>query len=85
MEHRFELFADYSQFYLQEDDARYGDLAWTEKAVERMLALGPHVIGIRTARSMTVPVSLRICEARPYYLGIANGEFTRPHFKSVTS
>jgi hypothetical protein len=27
--------------------------------------LGPHVIGIGTARNMTVPVTLRICEARP--------------------
>lgn len=48
MEHRFELFADYFQFYLQADgDARKGDFAeaWTDEAVVRMLALGPPVIG----------------------------------------
>jgi len=30
-----------------------------------MLALGPHVIGVGTARNMTVPVTVRICGARP--------------------
>lgn len=68
MEHRFEIFADYFQFYLQDDDIRHGDLsdAWTEAgAVETMLALGPHVIGVGTVRNMTVPVTVRMCEARP--------------------
>jgi hypothetical protein len=68
MEHRFEIFADYFQFYLQDDDMRFGDLsnAWTDKAVERLLAVGPHVIGVGTARNMTVPVVVRTCEARPH-------------------
>jgi hypothetical protein len=65
MEHHFKLFADYSQFYLQDDDARYGELNWPQEAFERMLALGPHVIGIRTTRSMAVRVTLRVCETRP--------------------
>ncbi len=66
-DHRFEVFADYFQFYLVDDDARYGDLsdAWPDAAVGRMLALGPHVIGIGTARNMTVPVMVRVCEGEP--------------------
>ena len=67
MEHRFEIFADHFQLYLQDNDIRFGDLseAWTDEAVEKMLALGPHVIGVGTARNMTVPVTVRICKARP--------------------
>jgi hypothetical protein len=67
MEHRFEIFADSFQVYLQDNDIRFGDLseAWTDEAVEKMLALGPHVIGVGTARNMTVPVIVRICGARP--------------------
>lgn len=71
MEHRFELFADYFQFYLQDDDIRYGDLsnAWDEAAVEKMLALGPHTIGVGTVRNMTVPVTVVIVETMPDVAG----------------
>src|SRR4051812_26104513 len=64
---RYEIFADYHQFYLQDDDQSFGDLsaAWTEEATERLLAVGPHVIGIGTARNMTVPVSVSVHESRP--------------------
>lgn len=67
MDHRFEILADYFQFYLQDDDTRFGDLseAWTKEAVEKLLALGPHVIGIGTARNMTVPVTVSLRETRP--------------------
>jgi hypothetical protein len=76
MEHRFEIFADYFQFYLQDDDIGVGDFstAWTKEAVAKMLALGPHVIGVGTARNMTVPVVVRTCEARP---DIGGGGFER--------
>jgi hypothetical protein len=65
--HRYDLFADYFQFYLQDDDQSYGDLsaAWTEEATERLLAVAPHVIGIGTARNMTVPVTISVHESRP--------------------
>lgn len=67
MDHRFEILADYFQFYLQDDDTRFGDLseAWTKEAVEKLLAVGPHVIGIGTARNMTVPVTVSLRETRP--------------------
>jgi hypothetical protein len=63
----FELFADYFQFYLQDDDIRLGDLsdAWTEEAVNRMLAVAPGVVGIGTARNMTVSVALEVLVAEP--------------------
>jgi hypothetical protein len=65
--HEFELSADYFQFYLQDDDERVGDLsdAWTEQAVERMLAVAPGVVGIGTARNMTVPVVIELLGHEP--------------------
>lgn len=64
---RYDLFADYHQFYLQDDDDSKGDLseAWTEETTDRLLAVAPHVIGIGTARDMTVPVSIAVHEERP--------------------
>jgi len=63
----YEIFADYHQFYLQDDDQSFGDLsaAWTEEATDRLLAVAPHVIGVGTARNMTVPVSVIVHGARP--------------------
>jgi hypothetical protein len=63
----FELFVDYFQFYLQDDDVRLGDLsdAWTEEAVNRMLAVAPGVAGTGAARNMTVSVALEVLPAEP--------------------
>jgi len=62
----FTLFADYFQFYLQ-DEAASGDLsdAWTPEAVERLLALAPGVLGVGTARKMDVPVEVEVLSASP--------------------
>lgn len=56
------LFADYHQFYLQDDDDRFGDLSnsWTPEATERLLAVADHVVGVGTARNMEVPVHISI-------------------------
>lgn len=63
----YDIFADYHQFYLQDDDQSFGDLsqAWTEEATDRLLAVAPHVIGVGTVRNMEVPVSVVIHEAQP--------------------
>ena len=64
--HSFELFADYFQFYLQ-DEAASGDLsdAWTPEAVEQLLAVGPGVIGIGTVRNVDVPVEIEVAAGAP--------------------
>jgi hypothetical protein len=56
------LFADYNQFYLQDDDERFGDLSdgWTPEATEHMLAAGDHVLGVGTVRNMNVPVQVTV-------------------------
>jgi hypothetical protein len=66
MQRHFELFADYYQFYLQ-DEAAAGDLseAWTETAVQRLLAVGPGALGVGTARNNTVPVTVEVLPAAP--------------------
>lgn len=66
-EFQFELFADYHQFYLQDDDRSKGDLAdaWTREATDRLLAVAPHVIGVGTVRNMDVPVFVMLHEKRP--------------------
>ena len=62
----FELFADYHQFYLQDEEAD-GDLSesWTEQAVETLLALAPGTIGVGTVRNMTVPVTVEVHDSEP--------------------
>lgn len=65
---RFEytLMADYFQFYLQ-DEQSSGDLSdhWTHEALQRLLAVGPGVIGVGTVRNMEVPVVVEVIEAEP--------------------
>jgi hypothetical protein len=60
------LFADYFQFYIQ-DEAATGDLsqAWNEEATDRLLALAPGTVGIGTVRNMDVPVTVDILEQEP--------------------
>jgi hypothetical protein len=58
--HRFELFADYFQFYLQDDDIEAGDFSdsWTPEAIETGVALATRGIAVGTARNTTVPVEV---------------------------
>ncbi|MEM7776559.1 MAG: hypothetical protein AAF732_13195 [Pseudomonadota bacterium] len=68
MKHEFQLFADYHQVHLQDDDIAHGDLseAWLDdQATERGLAVTEHAIAIGTARSMDVPVSVAFGTERP--------------------
>ncbi|PZO03193.1 MAG: hypothetical protein DCF30_03470 [Hyphomicrobiales bacterium] len=60
------VFADYFQFYIQDETANddFGSL-WTEEAVERLLAVADHSVGIGTARNMTVPVVVSLHDATP--------------------
>ncbi|HEV3315366.1 MAG TPA: hypothetical protein VG488_00305 [Candidatus Angelobacter sp.] len=68
MMQRFEytLFADYFQFYLQ-DESTEGDLSnsWPPEAVDRLLAVAPGTIGVGTVRNMNVPVVVEITDSEP--------------------
>lgn len=63
---QLELFADYFQFYLQDEKAS-GDIRdiWTQEAVDNLLALTEGVIAVGTARNMDVPVTIKIYENEP--------------------
>jgi hypothetical protein len=62
----FELFADYFQFYLQDEsaDGNLGE-SWTAEAVGRLLALAPGTVGVGTVRNMRVPVAVEVLDAEP--------------------
>lgn len=62
----YKLFADYYQFYLQDQTAA-GDLSesWTQEAVARLLAVAPGTIGVGTVRNMTVPVVVEVTDTEP--------------------
>jgi hypothetical protein len=65
--HDFELFADYFQFYLQDDLEGIGDLsdAWTQEALDRLLAVAIGTVGVGTVRNMTVPVAVELHRSEP--------------------
>ncbi len=65
-ERHYELFADYFQFYLVDERAEcdWAD-SWTKEAVENGLALAEGAVVVGTARNMTVPVTIKICDAAP--------------------
>jgi hypothetical protein len=64
--HNFNLFADYFQFYVQ-DESVDGNLSdsWTGEVVVRMLAVASGTIGIGTVRNMEVPVIVEVRESKP--------------------
>jgi hypothetical protein len=60
------IFADYFQFYLQ-DEGVHEDWGafWTDETLERMLAVGDCSIGIATMRNMSVPVAIAVHDDAP--------------------
>jgi hypothetical protein len=64
--YRFNLFADYFQFYLQDEsvDGNLGE-RWTPEAVQRLLALAPGTIGVGTVRNMIIPVVVQVRKSEP--------------------
>jgi hypothetical protein len=64
--YRYTLFADYFQFYLQDEkvDGNLSD-AWTEQAVQDLLAIAPGTIGVGAVRNMDVPVEVELLQSTP--------------------
>lgn len=65
-QYHYDLFADYFQFYIQDEQVE-GNLSdsWTKEASRIGLALAPCTVGIGTARNMTVPVTLEVHDSVP--------------------
>ena len=66
LEINLELFTDYFQFYIQDEQAP-GDLGedWTEEAVAMLLATTAGTIGVGTIRNMDAPVSVKLFASEP--------------------
>ncbi len=70
MEFKFSVFADYFQFYL-EDEAKSDksdddlDALWSQENVANMLGIGNGFIAIGTARNMMVPVVVDVRNIPP--------------------
>ena len=67
------LFADYFQFYIQDEQVP-GDLSnsWTPDAVKRLLALADGTVGIGTVRNMFVPVTIKFFDSEPSLADLDN-------------
>lgn len=66
LEIKLELFTDYFQFYIQDEQAP-GDLSddWTGEAVAMLLATSTGSIRVGTIRNMNAPVSIKLFESPP--------------------
>jgi hypothetical protein len=61
-----DVFADYNCFMVQDETARFEpDRAWTKALITDMIAAREGVIGVGTARRMTVPVILDVRSEAP--------------------
>jgi hypothetical protein len=60
-----EVFADYFQFYLRDEDHDELPDDYTDEVVARYLMVGPHAIVVRTVRNMSVPVRVEWHDQRP--------------------
>jgi hypothetical protein len=66
-EQKFTLFADYFQFYLQDDDRTAGvdGDAWTPEAMTARVANGDRFVAIGAARNLDVPVIITMVNSSP--------------------
>jgi hypothetical protein len=64
--HDFEIYADYHQFYLEDENSPHetGDI-WTEETTRQMLAVSEKLVAVGTARYETVPVSIEFYDREP--------------------
>ena len=67
VQHSFDLFADYFQFYLQDDDCAAGvdGGAWTPEAMTARVANGDRFVAIGAARNLEVPVTVELTDSSP--------------------
>ena len=63
----FEIFADYHQFYLEDENSPHQtDKVWTKETVEQMLGVSEKLVAVGTARNVAVPVSIEFHDSEPF-------------------
>jgi hypothetical protein len=66
---RYEVFADYFQFYLQDEGERpEAPIEYTDEDIDRRIKAAPFLVVIQPARNMTVPVEVEVTEEAPALL-----------------
>lgn len=62
----FEIYADYHQFYLEDETSPHetGEI-WTKETVEQMIAASEKLVAVGTARYETVPVTIEFHDSEP--------------------
>lgn len=61
-----DLFADYHQVYLQDEQAEANTPDdWGNQLTTQMIAIAPRIVGIGTARNMTIPIRVDLLDTRP--------------------
>lgn len=72
-EYTLQVFADYFQFYIQDEQVLEDFSAmWTKEAVNRLLACTDNTIGVGTIRNMNVPVHIAFLDSEPALQDIAH-------------
>ncbi len=63
---RYQVFADYHQFYLWDHEHQLDqELDFTQADVDNRIKAAPHLVVIQPERNMTVPVELEIATGAP--------------------
>ena len=66
MRRRYEIFADYHQFYLWDhDESPSPAVDYSDEDVERRIKAAPHLVVIQPERNMSVPVEVEIAGEAP--------------------
>ncbi|MEK7723898.1 MAG: hypothetical protein AAB336_06085 [Acidobacteriota bacterium] len=62
----FEIFADYHQFYLEDETSPHdtGSI-WTKETFQQMIAVSEKLVAVGTARNVEVPISIEIHDSEP--------------------
>jgi len=64
----FEVFADYHQFYLWDEEiAPEAPIDWSDDDVAHRLKAAPNVVVVCPVRNMTVPVEVELHDTEPTY------------------
>ncbi len=63
---RYEIFADYHQFYLMDaEENPFAPEEWTDEDVQRRIKAEKFIVVIQPERNMSVPVDLEILDSEP--------------------
>ena len=66
MQKRYEIFADYHQFYLWDHDANPNSaLDYDDADIERRIKAAPFLVVVQPERNMSVPVELEVADHPP--------------------